>query len=160
MSEYGTRRTSISQRTTPYENVSTFGPYLRCPDPAIQLPVLLHHPGEPEVRDARAPVLVQEDVERLEVAVDDAHLVQVGHPGRDLPRNRRELRPAERRRPAVAAVQAVEEGAPRAEARNDAVRLADVRPYELEDVGVVHRRHRLDLRIQRRPRAARQPVGA
>ena len=59
------------------------------------------HPGDAEVRDLGATLLVEEDVRRLQVAVDEPVLVRVREPGRDLGRDRPGLgvrqRPARRR---------------------------------------------------------------
>jgi hypothetical protein len=48
---------------------------------------LFQQPGEPEVRDADVPVLVNHHVRGLEVAVDDARLVRRREPRAQLPRN-------------------------------------------------------------------------
>jgi hypothetical protein len=46
-------------------------------DGGLALPVKLEDAGEPEVSDLDVPAEVEEDVGELEVAVDDAPLVQV-----------------------------------------------------------------------------------
>ena len=58
------------------------------------------HPGNAEVRDLGATLLVEEDVRRLQVAVDEPVLVRVREPGSDLGRDRPGL--GVRERPAVA----------------------------------------------------------
>ena len=57
------------------------------------------HAGDAEVRDLGAPFLVEQDVRRLQVAVDEPVLVRVREPGRDLGRDRPRLGVGQAARP-------------------------------------------------------------
>jgi hypothetical protein len=70
----------------------------RSPDEraGVRQRVRTRHPGDAEVRDLRPPFFVEDDVRRLEVAMDESALVRVREPGGNLGRDRLRFRIVER----------------------------------------------------------------
>src|SRR6266851_3185277 len=65
-------------------------------DPALREARVVEEEGEPEVENGHRAVLAEKDVARLQIAVDDALLMQRRKSGGDLPRNRERALGADR----------------------------------------------------------------